>query len=292
MEDLFLRYPALFGGYTRGSYNFDDFGTHFKGNKNTDEWGCVWTFLIDGLNGQVTKHPLEDWKLLDTYEPPDPLLVNVLEEGATPVKIRTDKANAKLEDVKRSRKLGVGCLSHGFMFQRLYYLRGFNNLMKDFIKQPTELNLLIDMLIRYNKRIVYRWLDTGIDLLNCGDDVGTQDRLTIRPNLFRKYLIPAYSTIFAPAREQGVHVRFHSDGHVIEIAEDLMKAGVTILNLQDFVNGVEKIIKRLKGKVCIDLDIDRQKVMPFGTSEEVKKHVQNAVSKLNSHSRHLSSDAD
>jgi len=68
----------------------------------------------------------------------------------------------------------------------------------------------------------------------------------------------------------------------MEIAEDLIRAGVTILNLQDLVNGVMNIRRRLKGKVCIDLDIDRQKIMPFGTPKEVKKHVQKVVSMLNS----------
>jgi uroporphyrinogen decarboxylase len=283
MEELVLRHPLIFGEYTKGNRNFDDFGIRFKGNTVTDEWGCLWSFLVDGLQGQVTKHPLEDWKLLSSYLPPDPMLLNhVPEEGAPPVKDSFDKAKANLEDAKRGGKLAVGWCSHGFMFQRLYYLRGFSSLMKDFVLQPPELSRLINMVVGFNMKIICRWLDAGIDLLSCGDDLGMQDRLTIRPDVFRKYLVPAYSAMFAPAREKSVHVRLHSDGHVIEVAEDLIRAGVTILNLQDFVNGIENIQKRLRGKVCIDLDIDRQKIIPFGTPGKVKKHVQNAVSKLNS----------
>ncbi len=70
--------------------------------------------------------------------------------------------------------------------------------------------------------------------------------------------------MFGAAREHGVHVFLHSDGHILEIAEDLVKAGVSILNPQDLVNGVENIKNKLKGRVCIDIDIDRQKVVPFG----------------------------
>jgi uroporphyrinogen decarboxylase len=283
MEDLILRHPAIFGEYKRGSRDFDDFGVRFKGNTVTDEWECVWTFIINGLQGQVIKHPLEDLKLLGSYTPPDPLLLNhVPKEGAAPVQDSFDKAIADLEDAKSRGKLAVGHCSHGFMFQRLYYLRGFSNLMKDFVLQPPELSRLIDMVVEFNAKIINRWLDAGIELLVCGDDLGVQDRLTIRPDIFRKYLIPAYSTMFTPAREKGVHVMLHSDGHVIEIAEDLIKAGVTILNIQDLVNRVEDIQKRLKGKVCIDIDIDRQKIIPFGTPEKVKRHVKNVVSKTNS----------
>jgi len=283
MEDLVLSHPTVFGEYTKGSRNFDDFGVRFKGNTVTDEWGCVWSFIVDGLQGQVTRHPLEDWKLLDSYVPPDPLLLNhVPEEGAAPAKDSFDKAKSDLESAKSHGKLAVGWCSHGFMFQRLYYLRGFSNLMKDFILQPPELNQLIDMVVGFNAKITRRWLDAGIDLLSCGDDVGMQDRLTIRPDIFRKYLIPAYLAIFAPARDKSIHVRLHSDGHIIEVAEDLMKAGVTILNLQDLVNGVENIRRMLKGKVCIDLDMDRQKVIPFGTPRKVKNHTKNVVSELGS----------
>jgi len=42
-----------------------------------------------------------------------------------------------------------------------------------------------------------------------------------------------------------------------------------ILNLQDMVNGIGWIKENLKGKVCIDLDIDRQRITPYGTEKEV-----------------------
>ena len=283
MEDLVLRHPTIFGEHRKGSRDFDDFGIRRKGNEVTDEWGCVWGFLVDGLQGQVVKHPLEDWEALDSYEPPDPLLLNnVPEEGAPPSLDSFDKARDEVEDNKRRGKLAVGHCSHGFMFQRLYYLRGFSNLMKDFASEPPQLKKLIDIVLDYNMKVIGRWLDVGLDLLVFGDDVGIQDRLPIHPVKFRRYLIPAYSRMFMAAREKDVHVFLHSDGHIMEVAEDLIDAGVSILNPQDLVNGVDDIRRRLKGKVCIDLDIDRQKIVPFGKPQEVKRHIRRVVSALNS----------
>jgi len=57
---------------------------------------------------------------------------------------------------------------------------------------------------------------------------------------------------------------------------------VSILNIQDLVNGVDNIRRKLKGKVCIDLDIGRQKILPFGKPQYVKEHVKRAVRTLNS----------
>lgn len=283
VEDLVLRHPAIFGEFRKGSRNFDDLGHRRKDNIVTDEWGCVWRFLADGLQGQVIKHPLENWTALKSYEPPDPILLNNMpEEGAPPSLNSFGKARRDVEEAKRKGELAIGGCSHGFVFQRLYYLRGFNNLMKDFVLEPPELNKLIAMVLDYNMKVICRWLDVGVDLLSFGDDLGMQDRLTIHPNRFRKYIIPAYSKMFMMASEKGVHIRLHSDGHIMEVAEDLIRAGVTILNLQDLVNGIDNIRRKLKGKVCIDLDIDRQKIIPFGTPEDIKKHVEKVISMLNS----------
>lgn len=283
MEDLVLNHPAVSGEYRKGSRDFDDFGIRRRGNAITDEWGCEWHFLTDGLQGQTAKHPLEDWKALDSYKPPDPLLLNNMpEEGAPPSLNSFDKARQDVENAKREGRLAVGHCPHGFMFQRLCCLRGFSNLMRDFASEPPELRRLIAIVLSYDVSLVRRWLSLGVDLLSFGDDLGTQHRLPIRPETFRKYLAPAYSEMFLPAREKGVHVRLHSDGHVMEVAEDLLRAGVDILNIQDLVNGIDNIRTRLKGKVCIDLDIDRQRIVPFGTPRQVRRHVKGVVSALNS----------
>lgn len=281
LEDLVLRHPLIFGRRKKGSVDFDDFGIRRKGNTITDEWGCVWLFLADGLQGQVIKHPLEDWATLENYEPPDPIALKIIPaEGEPPASNNFEKARRDVEDAKRRGKLAIGGCSHGFMFQRLYYLRGFKNLMLDFVREPPRLKKLIDIVKEYNMKIIKRWLNVGVDVLYFGDDLGTQNKLTINPKTFRKHIIPAYSEMFGSARKNNVYVYLHSDGHIMEIAEDLIKAGVTILNLQDLVNGVDNIRKRLKGKVCIDRDIDRQKILPFGTPEDVKKHVRRAVKAL------------
>ena len=52
----------------------------------------------------------------------------------------------------------------------------------------------------------------------------------------------------------------HSDGDVRMFAEDLVEAGVMVLNLQDLVNGVDWIRDTYRGKLCIELDIDRQSI--------------------------------
>ncbi|MCD6318868.1 hypothetical protein J7M02_07370, partial [Candidatus Aerophobetes bacterium] len=63
---------------------------------------------------------------------------------------------------------------------------------------------------------------------------------------------------------------------------DLIECGVSILNLQDKINGIDKIARLCKGKVCIEIDIDRQKILPYGSFKDIKDHVREVIMKLGS----------
>ncbi len=279
LECLVLRHPMIFPGFRQGSVNFDDFGHRRKGNTYVDAWGCVWYFNFDGLQGQVIKHPLEDWSALKEYNPPDPE-AGICHEGGPLVS--WDVIEKSIKEMKKRGELVIGSMPHGFFFQRLYYLRGFVNLMSDLVKEPPEIFELIEIVTNYNMVLVNKLLRLGVDIINFGDDLGMQDRMPISHRTFRKFIFPTYAKIFGRVREAGVHVYLHSDGHVIEIIDDLIEAGVTVLNIQDKVNGIDNIKTKCKGKVCVDLDIDRQHLLPFGTPKEIKSHIKNVVVKLGS----------
>jgi uroporphyrinogen decarboxylase len=81
-------------------------------------------------------------------------------------------------------------------------------------------------------------------------------------------------------KKKGALVYLHSDGKTLDILEDQIEAGVDIVNPQDLCNGIDNIAKRIKGKACIQLDIDRQKIVPFGTRKEIFELIEEEVRKL------------
>jgi hypothetical protein len=85
-----------------------------------------------------------------------------------------------------------------------------------------------------------------------------------------------------PAREAGCLVHMHSDGDIRDLVSDITISGVDALNLQDLVNGIDWIAKNLKGRVCIDVDIDRQQVTRFGTPEQIDRLIREEVEELGS----------
>jgi len=279
MEEIALRHPLAFPLYKRGSVNFDDFGLRRRGSVFVDPWGCRWAFSQDGLQGQVVEHPLSDWNAWESYRLPDP------DEGIPQEGAPTVPWSAIEESVEKAREVGGLVeinMGHGFFFQRLYYLRGFRNLMRDFVLKPPQIYELIDALEGFYIELARRAAELKPDIVSFGDDLGAQTGMPINPKTFRKFVFLAYRRIFGYLRERGVHVYLHTDGRVVEVLDQLVETGVSALNVQDRVNGLDNLKRLLKGRMCIDLDIDRQRLLPFSTPGEVREHVKRAILELGS----------
>lgn len=74
-------------------------------------------------------------------------------------------------------------------------------------------------------------------------------------------------------------VRFERPAH---IPMTFAISGVDVLNLQDLVNGIDWIAEKFAGRVCVDLDVDRQNITRFGTPEQIDALIREEVEKLGS----------
>ena len=173
-------------------------------------------------------------------------------------------------------------MRHGHTFQRLYYLRGYENLMFDMVDEDPRLSLLIEMLENFNAGIVRHCLESELDVVMFPEDLGMQRGPMLSPRDFRRYIKPSYQRLMTPVREAGVVVHMHSDGDIRDLVDDLLECPLDVLNLQDQVNDVDWIRTRLKGRICIDLDIDRQNVTRFGTPSEIDHMIREEIAALGS----------
>jgi uroporphyrinogen-III decarboxylase len=160
-------------------------------------------------------------------------------------------------------------------------IRGYQNLLYDMADEEPRLEKLLEMITEFNHGLVTRFLDrVGVELLGYAEDLGMQVGPMLSPDHFRQYIKPAYRQIMQPTRDAGALVHMHSDGDIRTVAGDLIELGVQILNLQDLVNGIDWIRDNLKGRVCIDLDIDRQHVTVSGSPADVDELVRREVTEL------------
>lgn len=278
-EDVLARHPILFPGFEKGKRDFDAWDpgpAHRACERFRDAWGCLWLSSIDGIEGVVIEHPLDDWGKLDAYSPPDPLVQG--DRGAA------DWAGElkRVEEAREKGELTSGYVPHGFLFMRLYYLRGFENCMMDFALEEPKLSTLVHMLADHNQKIVDQWISMKVDRIVFGDDLGAQSASIISPPMFRTWITPVYKRLMEPCRRAGVLVALHSDGYIMDLMDDFMEAGVDVINPQDLCNGIDNLAREVKGRMSIMLDIDRQTIVPFGTRAEIRDLIEEEVRKLGS----------
>lgn len=269
VEQVVLAHPRLFPGYAKGSKDFDriDYPLYELGRR-TDAWGTVWENVAQGLDSHPVGFPLEDWSALEGYTPPDPLTQDLFGPRPDWEKVKQGLAAAKA----RGDLATGGGLSHGFMYMRLFYLRGFQNLMLDLATDDPRLGRLIRMVEDYNAPVIRKCLQCGAEFMSFGDDLGLQRALPMSPAMWRRFIRPSYDRLFRPCRQADVPVYLHTDGHVLEIIPDLIEVGVRVLNPQIRANGLEGLKELAKGKVCIDQDLDRQ-LWPFATPSQIEEHI-------------------
>ena len=275
--ELMESHPALFPGFTRPEKDWEPYisDVQRKGVPYTDPMGCVWETYDDGITGIVTGHPLADLSAFETtWHFPDPDKC----DGLFPV----DFAERKKEWTEHVRNNGefTGGLRHGHTFMQLCDLMGYENFMYAMADEDERLLKLIDGLTEFNLAIVKHHTDCGCTLFGYPEDLGCQTGPMISPSLFRKYIKPAYKRLMEPARKAGTAVQMHSDGDIRLLADDLIDSGVQCINLQDLVNGIDWIADRYKGKVCVELDIDRQFITPRGTPEQIDALIKEEIEKL------------
>ena len=245
LDALVRRHPILFPGYT-GKASYDEIGpsTYHTGN-HTDEWGCIWQNIHDGMEAIVTGHPVPTREMVHQLKEP---------AGVTPE------------------------LRHGFMYLRLADLRGFEEIMLDFAEDAPELQMLIDLVLGHNMKHLEMLIGQmpSDKFYWFGDDLGMQRGLAMGAVKWRQYLKPCFEKLFGRWRQAGGVAYFHTDGCIHEIIPDLIECGVQIINPQVRANGLDNLARVCKGKVCVHIDLDRQ-LFPFASPAEIDLHVRQCI---------------
>ena len=276
LRGIFSRYPSDISGQYPQDYSVSgDHGWRYltKGVW-TDEWGCTWDFPGLGVEGIPVDGPFyRGWEKLNGFRCPE---------------VGSEQRPPRDAD---ERYVMAG-IPGGRMFERMHFLRGYENLMIDLAEDRQEVYLLRDRILEWTVRHLGPMLKCGwIDCFCYMDDWGTQTGLMISPPQWRAVFKPVYTRLFSMVREAGKDVYFHSDGMIIDMIPDLVKMGVSILNCQISCMDLGRLAA-FKGKVCFATDIDRQHLLPFGSPEEIRNHIRALIRTLSLRSGGMIGEAE
>jgi uroporphyrinogen decarboxylase len=123
-----------------------------------------------------------------------------------------------------------------------------------------------------------------------GDDLGSQRRLLISPAIFREVVKPAFRKQYARSKQAFIQqnpqgkIFNHSCGDVFEIIPDFIELGLDVLNNLQPVGAMDHTaIKHLYGdRLCFHGGIDVQKILPFGSPEDVYQETRRCIKTLGS----------
>ena len=226
--------------------------------KGVDEWGCVWDNIGASKLGEVKEFPLKEWSDWPRLRIPD-----IREER------RWAGLAAEREQAGDKFLMGVGIP----LYARVHFLRGLENTWCDIHTAPEELGRLIDVLVEMNVYAIGRYAAAGADGLMFCDDWGLQDRLMISPESWRAIWKPRYARVYRAAHEAGLATFLHSCGHIMEILDDLIEAGLDVIQMDQQENmGLERLGSRFGGRITFWCPVDIQQTMSRGNVEEIRAY--------------------
>jgi uroporphyrinogen decarboxylase len=240
--------------------------TQVSGSQEIDEWNCVWQKAANTGLGQVVRHPLQSWDDFESYEFPNPLAENRFQEIP------------KLTEEYQDRFIAGGMGISGF--NRMFLLRGFENLLEDIYFERTYFEGLADKIFEFEMAIIIQYAKYNIDGIWFFDDWGTETGLFIDPKMWRELFKKRYLTQFDLTHQKGMSVFFHSCGNIWEIIPDLIEIGVDCLNVEqpllfgtNEIDGISRLAAIFGGKVCFCTNPDSQRTLITGTHEEIESEV-------------------
>jgi uroporphyrinogen decarboxylase len=164
----------------------------------------------------------------------------------------------------------------GSIYEWSWWLRGMERFMIDLVTDPAMAEAVIQKIAAHTARLALASARAGIDVLCFYDDVGMQTGMQISPQLWRRFIKPAWQRVLDCLRAESPEVRFflHSCGRITPIVGDLVELGFHILHpIQPECMDFAEIHRELGARTLLAATISSQRTFPFGSPEEVRREV-------------------
>ncbi len=244
--------------------------------ESIDHWG-IRNKNMDygtGVYSEITEPPLARARTLnDLHRYPWPR-VEWFDFSAMP---------ATLREARKTHAIQCGYMAP-FYYHNL--LRGLEQSLLDPLENPEFAHVLVekisDFFLAFHSKM-FEVCEGLIDVTQVTDDLGSQAGPLISPALYREFYKPHHHRMIRLAHEFGIRVLHHDDGSCRVFLPDLVEMGIDILNPVQW-NCPDMDTRELKStfgsKICFHGGIENQKIIPFGSTEDVRAEVRHCIDTL------------
>ncbi len=235
----------------------------------TDEWGCVFHHLEEGVLGEVRDPILPDLSAWGSIRPP----LEILPEDPAGARERINRFCGATEAF-------VLAPTFARPWERYQFIRGSVDALLDVARPDERMRALLGRIHEFYLREMEIWCSTDVDAVWFMDDWGAQGSLLISPRTWRELFKPFYKEYCALAHSRGKFIFMHSDGFILPLYPELIDAGVDAVNSQLFCMDMAALARTAKGRITFWGEIDRQHVLASPDPEEARKAVREVARHL------------
>lgn len=164
----------------------------------------------------------------------------------------------------------------GSIYEWSWWLRGMEQFMMDLVSESAMAEAIVRKVEAYTTRLALASAQAGVDVLCFYDDAGMQSGMQIAPDLWQRFIKPAWRRVLDAVRRQHPPARFffHCCGKIDAIVRDVIEAGFHVLHpVQPECMDFEAAYRRYGRDVTLAATISAQRIFPFGSPDDVRREV-------------------
>ncbi len=213
------------GVYPKAPSNWELKIDHVK-DEWADEWGTVYVRPEGGYFYDIKKHVMTDFTLEDlkNYKFSDPYDVS-----------RKEGLKEEMKDIREKTDKAIIIFNYTWgLWESLWLFRGFEQAYIDIASNKKFVQYFWEKLLWWMKAFWDNLLSAvgnDIDILQLGDDLGTQRGPVFNPNIYREMLKPLHKELVSSIKTKtDSKIYFHSCGDVNWAINDFIDCQIDILN--------------------------------------------------------------
>jgi uroporphyrinogen decarboxylase len=174
----------------------------------------------------------------------------------------------------------VLCPGYNGIFERAWQLTGFEEFMTGLSLYPDLIDKLLDDITEFKVETARQVVAAGFKCGHTGDDFGAQSGLLMSPATWRRFFRPRLQRVWDVYKQAGLPVIHHSCGNVISLIPDMIEMGLDMLEPIQPVMDLDGLKREFGRHLSFWGGIDTQRILPYGTPDEVRRHTTEVIDTL------------
>lgn len=206
--------------------------------------------------------------------------------GTPPYPWSWEKQKEYAERLRKSTERAIYAAFGGNLLETSQFVFRIDNLFTEIALNPSRIHRFLDRVVEHHLANLEKFLETFgpyVDIIGFGDDLGMQTGPQISPAMYREFFKPRHALMWQTVKKKFPHLKvaLHCCGSVYKLLPDLIEAGLDIIQpVQITAKDMEP--EKLKKEFGRDIvfwggGCDTQRILPFGTPEEVRKNTRHNI---------------